>query len=390
MNLSGTRSEGNEFLAAAIEYAAQGWSIIPIKAGGEKKPAVAWKEFQAIRPTVGQLREWFSKLDLDGLAVITGDVSGGLCCRDFDKAGAYEAWAAGHPDLASMLPTVKTGRGHHVYFRCAGQKTEAMPDGELRGEKVYTLLPPSRHPTGVRYQWIVPLPDGPVPAVDPVQAGLLTDAMSQVLGVSGSVSLGVSGSQSSLVSLSISDPRVQDAIRRTLPCESGYRNRLIFSYVRRLKALPELEGHPAPAIKPYVAEWFQAARPVIATQDFDTTWADASYAWSRVKHPFGTGPLDLVVAAAESRPPTGVALQYSNPSIRLLIGVCAQLQQLAGTEPFYLAVRAAADCIDVDRTTAGKFLGMLVIDKVLEECRKGTYHDRKATRWRFTERSDGQ
>ena len=44
-------------------------------------------------------------------------------------------------------------------------------DGEYRGDGGhYCLLPPSRHPSGEVYRWLVPLPAGPLPRVDDARA----------------------------------------------------------------------------------------------------------------------------------------------------------------------------------------------------------------------------
>jgi hypothetical protein len=86
----------------------------------------------------------------------------------------FEHWAAAHRELARKLPTVATARGRHVYFRSTWTGFIHLGgDGDLRCDsKHYCLLPPSWHPSGVLYRWVVPLPDGPLPLVDPFAVGL--------------------------------------------------------------------------------------------------------------------------------------------------------------------------------------------------------------------------
>src|SRR5207253_1011753 len=79
-----------------------------------------------------------------------------------DDAGAYHHWAESNVDLAGMLPTVQTARGFHVYSHGHHDRTVKLTDGELRGAGGYCLLPPSRHPTGCSYRWIIELAD-PIP-----------------------------------------------------------------------------------------------------------------------------------------------------------------------------------------------------------------------------------
>ena len=120
---------------------------------------------------VDEIAKCFSTPLVTGVAVILGRVSGDLCCRDFDNREAYIAWAAHNPKYASTLPTARTARGFHVYFRATGQMTQKLGDGELRGQGGYCLLPPSIHPTGVIYEWVRE-PLGEIPSVDPIAAGL--------------------------------------------------------------------------------------------------------------------------------------------------------------------------------------------------------------------------
>jgi hypothetical protein len=107
------------------------WSIIPVQFdNGKKKAAAPWKVRQTIRPSPALLKKWDKEGRFQGLAVVLGAVSGNLTCRDFDEAQAYHVWAKDHPELAAALPTVKTGRGYHVYFVATVPKTIDQGDGD--------------------------------------------------------------------------------------------------------------------------------------------------------------------------------------------------------------------------------------------------------------------
>jgi bifunctional DNA primase/polymerase-like protein len=158
-------------LFPALGYLQRGWSIIPIKAG-EKKPALrTWKKYQDELPTEATVKRWFPKGTDRGIGIICGPVSGNLVIRDFDEPGSYEKWKADYPELSRTLPTVATGRGYHVYFRADIDKIKLQGDGELRGGG-YCLAPPSTHPNGKSYRWLIPLPDGVLPTIDPFSNGL--------------------------------------------------------------------------------------------------------------------------------------------------------------------------------------------------------------------------
>ena len=162
-------------LADALSCSALGWSVIPLKMA-TKRPAVRWKGFQTIRPDDKQLRKWFDYGHDYGLAVIFSD---GLASRDFDDLETYQRWSVEHPDLAKMLPTAETRRGRHVYCRFAADDVAAFrrligkpngigaihcDGGELRiGVGCYSVIPPSQHPSGFVYRWLVSPFDRPIP-----------------------------------------------------------------------------------------------------------------------------------------------------------------------------------------------------------------------------------
>ena len=166
-----------ELLGIARRFAADfGWSILPVRSN--KIPTIStWKRFQTTRPSILELEEMFRIPGCTGLAVIAGAVSGDLVVRDFDVEEDYHCWAENHPSLAATLPTVRTGRGYHVYFRstriCSTHHyyRDGAHVGELRGSG-YTLLPPSKHPDGGRYRWLVE-PANSIPFVeDAIAAGV--------------------------------------------------------------------------------------------------------------------------------------------------------------------------------------------------------------------------
>src|SRR5262249_9317220 len=127
---------------------------------------------QRAAPDESALRQLFSRPGISGVAVVLGSASGGLVCRDFDQLIAYERWAATHRDLAAILPTVRTCRGTHLYFQ-GPEGFADLGDGEYRGDsKHYCLLPPSQHPDGPLYSWLIPLPEVELPIIDPHKEGL--------------------------------------------------------------------------------------------------------------------------------------------------------------------------------------------------------------------------
>lgn len=395
-------------LDAALAYARRGWCIIPIRHKPNtdgKQPAVPWKAYQALRPTDGELRGWFADgRPVDGLAVILGDVSGGLVCRDFDDLATYETWAGVQAKLARSLPTVATARGRHVYFRSTWRGFVDLGDGELRGDsKHYCILPPSRHPSGTIYHWLVPWPDGDLAPIDPWKSGFLSETESTERTEKTEETEKLSNEDAAepcpgLSVLSVSRPAqsnlddlIKAAIQDTLPKSIGQRNRAIFELARALKAIPALADTPVADLRDFVRQWHALALPIVGTKAFDETWADFVAAWPRVRFPRGQERMALIVQRADSLPQPNVAERYDAPETRRLIAICRELQCTSGDGPFFMSCRVAAGLLGLDQATAWRRLGMLVVDGVLVVVQKGK--PGRATRFRYvgdeTPKTDG-
>ncbi|MCP4424939.1 MAG: bifunctional DNA primase/polymerase [Chloroflexi bacterium] len=164
-----------QLLTAALRYLDAGLSVIPI--GGDKRPLMAllprepnqngrskptWKPFREQRPDRAALTRWFGQ-EKANVAIVTGQVSGGLVVFDFDTDADlyYRRWRRLVGPLARKLPLAATGKGYHVYVRTdvsfpnrkLTYNKEKRVLIETRGEGGYIIAPPSLHPNGRRYQW---------------------------------------------------------------------------------------------------------------------------------------------------------------------------------------------------------------------------------------------
>ena len=370
-----------DVLEAALEYRDLGWSIIPILAGAKKPPHwLKWKQYQECRADEHSLRSWFDGKD-HGLAVVLGDVSGGLVCRDFDEMGAYERWADDNAELAATLPTVATSRGRHVYFRTAGDsRVKRTHAGEIRGSGGYCVLPPSRHPSGAVYRWLIP-PTRTIPQVDAIQAGLAGSGYTESAetaeiadAILGGVSVCDAEPQKTrlctvratdIAALAEWPPGTVDAVVGSLPDQEGQRNHRVFDLCRALKAVPDLADCKGLELRPCVEVWHAQALPVIVTQPFETTWADFLHGWKRVKFPKGADPMEGIAARAASEPAPIVAGAYDHPACRFLVALCRELQRTAGNAPFFLSCHKAARLLGVTSRTAWKWFTVLEADAVL-------------------------
>ena len=412
--MEGTRT----ILEAALEYHWRGWSIIPM-AMQKKRPNVRWKRYQANRATEKTIRQWFAKGE-HGIAVVFGGVSENLISRDFDTMESYERWAAIHPDLAKTLPTVATSRGRHVYATAAaedianlrsrigkpdGTGAIKVADGELRcGVGCYSVVPPSVHPSGAVYRWVVPLPDGQLTEIDAMAAGFYQPpnereepsidregAGVQRLRRTTEAIKGETGGSQKLQEQKPAPPAagdlwtddIHEAIIGSLPDGPGRRHEFVFELARALKGLPELADAPLQDLRPYVESWHAQAFDAISTKPFEDTWIDFLRGWPRVEFPKGADPMTAIAERAQNPPLPPEAERYELPGLRSLVALCRELQRSAGDGPFYLGCRTAARILGTNRTTANNWLFLLKFDRIIEIVETGTMVGRRATRYHY-------
>ena len=393
--------QADALLAIALAYHRREWSIIPIAVGTKKPPPRSkWKPYQSRRPTEAQLRRWFLNRTDRGLAVIHGAVSGGLVCRDFDVMESYDRWAREHPDLATTLPTVATARGRRVYF-LAAEHYAKLDDGELIGDsKHYSVLPPSPHPDGPLYHWLIPLPDGPLVFIDDLHgAGFLPADVTQKAQkaqkaqvVPGSPRksqvVGGCGGGAKKVAPHL-DLAVQEAIDRTIPTRPRTRRDKLFELARRLKAIPEFENLPTTEVdlfEPYLRKWWKEAKPNTSGTHprFEQSWQDFIFAWEEARIPFGATMQELFEKARETAPPTKAVEKYGAGSLRtLLASLCRELQHFHGDDRFHLSGRAAAPLLGVSDVQAWRWLNTLERDGIIRLLKKYPRGTRLAREYRY-------
>ena len=361
---------------AARDYRRRGWSVIPVM---DKVAVGGWKRFQAAPPDPGSLSRIFSRSDINGIAVVMGPVSGWLAVRDFDVSGAYESWAGDHPDLADVLPTVRTGRGHQIYHQAKKEMYVTLTDGEYRGDsKHYCVVPPSLHPSGVTYTWTVPLPDGPLPVVD--SSVFLTGECNRGDRSDKEDSQSPQSPQFPL----LHSPEMTEIITKTLPTLQGQRHKRIFKLARYLKSIGSLANAEFATLRPILQEWHRQALPIIRTKDFAETWADFLESWKAVKVPVGDGVIDVAFERALTSPaPRQVVEVYGLGAVALLASLCRELQRIADKDEFYLDCRGAGDLLGISHVSAWRFLNILCADGVLIPGTKGSMATMKASRFRY-------
>jgi hypothetical protein len=170
-------------LLAAIQYAVQGWCIVPLHSffgggctcekpgcGSPAKHPLTPNGVHAATTDETTIRRWWAEAQgLANVGIATGQNSG-LVVVDVDaKSGGIMTISRlenAHGKLP-RTPTAETGGGgRHYYFRypdgeCISNRAGILPGIDVRGDGGYVVAPPSRHVSGNHYAWAVP-PETPL------------------------------------------------------------------------------------------------------------------------------------------------------------------------------------------------------------------------------------
>ena len=139
-------------------YAERGWSIVPLHPRG-KVPLIPWEEFQRRRASMEKILGWLRRWPELNVGIVTGRISG-IIVLDADTPTGQEYISRRH---VPPTPQAKTGKGIHWYFRYPeGEKGRSIrnvirlvPGLDVKGDGGYVVAPPSIHPSGAKYEWIV-------------------------------------------------------------------------------------------------------------------------------------------------------------------------------------------------------------------------------------------
>lgn len=144
----------------AKAYAQKGWLSFPCKPQ-DKTPLVKWVDMATTETNM--LVGWWDTNPAANIGIACGAKSG-IVVLDVDKDHD------GYESLATLLeqygrlpdtPVSKTGSGgEHIFFRYPGieirNSAGKLGKGlDIRGSGGYVVVPPSRHPNGNYYEWVV-------------------------------------------------------------------------------------------------------------------------------------------------------------------------------------------------------------------------------------------
>lgn len=156
-------------LDLAREYRDFGLRPLPFAYGG-KQPIAKWQVYQTRSPTDAELESWWGAGQQTNIGAVVGP---GLLVVDLDGGKPAEAMLnAVGIILPENAPRVLTGSGYHVYLSVPRPLRDKIgllttnngkPQVDIRAAGC-VVLPPSLHPNGKTYRWVVPLEGPPPPA----------------------------------------------------------------------------------------------------------------------------------------------------------------------------------------------------------------------------------
>jgi hypothetical protein len=145
-------------LEAALKLAAKGFAVFPCQVG-DKIPACEHGCLDASCDPA-RIRELWSN-PLFNVAIATGKPSGVFVIDTDRRKGGGVSLQKLEAQFGPLPPTVKviTADGVHYYFKMPHGIDVRNSTGQIgvgidcRGSGGYVLVPPSLHPSGVRYRW---------------------------------------------------------------------------------------------------------------------------------------------------------------------------------------------------------------------------------------------
>ncbi len=171
----------NELMEAARQYLKSGFHPIACLPR-EKRTWVEWKKYQTVAPTEKELSGWWGIRPDANVALVFGR---GTFAVDMDGEGAESLLIEKGIRLPEDAPRSKTARGGHILLSsdrpipdCVGLLRDGNGNHiDIRGVG-YIVAPPSVHPSGAIYKWIIP-PTGSLPKAPQALLDLITKTKSQ-------------------------------------------------------------------------------------------------------------------------------------------------------------------------------------------------------------------
>jgi len=164
----------------ALEYLNDyNFSVIPVR--GDKKPLIKWEEYQKRKPTIDEVKTWWTKYPNAMIGIVCGKISG-ILGIDIDSETGKEEIEKFLPEFLEIPVAETPSKGQHLYLEYPpgngriGPVVGLFSGVDVRAEGSYLVAPPSVNLKGIAYRWIVPLSKKcPLPATPSLLIKLIKD-----------------------------------------------------------------------------------------------------------------------------------------------------------------------------------------------------------------------
>lgn len=163
-----TAADESRILSAALEYAGYGWCVLPLRDGKIPRPR-AWQRIATTDEET--IERWWQEHPTDNVGVRLGEASG-IIDIECDSPEAETLLLRLFDGDPPVTPTFSAKRGKHRLFRwrsdLPAQDKAVFKFGELEfrtgnsDKGAQSVFPPSIHPSGVEYTWLVHPADVPI------------------------------------------------------------------------------------------------------------------------------------------------------------------------------------------------------------------------------------
>ncbi|MFW6028729.1 MAG: phage/plasmid primase, P4 family [Halanaerobiales bacterium] len=151
----------NENYEYAKYFLDQGLSVIPVNSVEKGGSLIkSWKKYQDEKPTIFELKKWWTEWPDAGLAIVTGKISN-IIVLDIDPRHGGDETIMGK-ELPSTVTVNTGGGGRHYYYKYPNKLERVnnfiggnvgLPGVDLRGDGGFIYAPPSLHHSGQVYSF---------------------------------------------------------------------------------------------------------------------------------------------------------------------------------------------------------------------------------------------
>ena len=131
--------------------------------------------------------------------------------------------------------------------------------------------------------------------------------------------------------------------------------------------------------------WYGQAESFLRKGQFrDAYWFEFLEGYENAVHPLGVDVVKVAWELAQKNSPPPEAQQFDSEEVRLLVGLCWQLQKLCGSRPFFLAARTVQKLLGHEtHTIAARWLAGLCRSGILDVTERGGPKTGRASRYRY-------